>query len=252
MPGGGKLTIRTSVADADQGAGRAIGASVCIAISDTGGGIDEDLRERIFEPFFTTKGVGEGTGLGLAIVYGIVKEHNGAIDVQSVPNQGTTFRIFLPIPDFGSISVSLDSSHRQSSTPPPPRRGGTVLVVEDERSLIRLLDTLLPQAGYRVLAATDGEQAIELYQRHKAVIDVVLLDLGLPKITGLDVIPKLKEQNSNVSIVIATGYLEPRLKEELMRVGVKDCISKPYAVKDVIERLDSVIQTCRTAVPPVA
>ena len=118
-------------------------------------------------------------------------------------------------------------------------------MVEDEASLVRLLTTLLPKAGYEVLTAMDGEEAIELYHRHKADIDIVLLDLGLPKLTGLDVIPRLKERNPDVSIIVATGYLEPRLKDELMRAGVKDCIHKPYVVKDVIERLGSVIEASR-------
>jgi DNA-binding response OmpR family regulator len=121
------------------------------------------------------------------------------------------------------------------------RNGGTVLVVEDEESLVRLLETVLPQAGFRVFTAKDGEEAVDVHRRRGAEIDVVLLDLGLPKLTGLDVIPRLKEHKPDVNIIIATGYLEPRLKEELLRAGVKDCINKPYLVKDVIERLGAVI-----------
>ena len=214
--------------------------------------MSEDVRQRIFEPFFTTKGIGEGTGLGLAIVYGIVKEHNGFIDVQSVAGQGTTFKLYLPILESEKISAIAVSPQPQNRGQERPQRGGTVLVVEDEVSLVRLLTTLLPQAGYQVFTAMDGEQAIELYHRHKAQIDIVLLDLGLPKITGLDVIPRLKEGNPNVSIVVATGYLEPRMKDELMRAGVKDCINKPYVVKDVIERLGSVIETSRSIAASVA
>ena len=248
MPEGGQLTIKTTIADASEAADRRVdsGAAVCVAISDTGAGMSEDVRQRIFEPFFTTKGIGEGTGLGLAIAYGIVKEHNGFIDVQSVAGQGTTFKLYLPILESEKISAIAVSPQPQNTGQERPRRGGTVLVVEDEASLVRLLTTLLPQAGYQVFTAMDGEQAIELYHRHKAEIDIVLLDLGLPKITGLDVIPRLKEGNPNVSIVVATGYLEPRVKDELMRAGVKDCINKPYVVKDVIERLGSVIETSRS------
>jgi len=208
--------------------------------------MSKDVRQRIFEPFFTTKGIGEGTGLGLAIVYGIVREHNGFIDVQSVAGQGTTFKLYLPILESEKISAIAVSPQPQITGQERPQRGGTVLVVEDEVSLVRLLTTLLPQAGYQVFTAMDGEQAIELYHLHKAEIDIVLLDLGLPKITGLDVIPRLKEGNPNVSIVVATGYLEPRMKDELMRAGVKDCINKPYVIKDVIERLGSVIETSRS------
>jgi two-component system cell cycle sensor histidine kinase/response regulator CckA len=254
MPEGGQLTIKTTIADASEAADRRVdsGVAVCVAISDTGAGMSEDVRQRIFEPFFTTKGIGEGTGLGLAIVYGIVKEHNGFIDVQSVAGQGTTFKLYLPILESEKISAIAVSPQPQNRGQERPQRGGTVLVVEDEVSLVRLLTTLLPQAGYQVLTAMDGEQAIELYHRHKAEIDIVLLDLGLPKITGLDVIPRLKEGNPNVSIIVATGYLEPRMKDELMRAGVKDCINKPYVVKDVIERLGSVIETSRSIAASVA
>jgi DNA-binding response OmpR family regulator len=114
--------------------------------------------------------------------------------------------------------------------------------VEDEEALVRLLKKLLSKAGYRVLAAADGEAAIDLYQNHKTEIDVVLLDLGLPKITGLDVIPKLKEQNPGVNIIITTGYLEADLKAELFRSGVKDCIHKPYLIDDVVERVGTLIE----------
>jgi PAS domain S-box-containing protein len=241
MPTGGRLTLRTQRIDGDgEEAGQS--GSVCIAISDTGIGMTEEVRRRIFEPFFTTKGIGEGTGLGLAIVYGIVKEHNGSIEVASAAGGGTTFRINLPLhqsereadaPARKPNSVAVDGrvNHR-----------ATVLVVEDEEPLVRLLKKLLPQKGYRVLAAMDGEEGLNLYGRHQAEIDIVLLDLGLPKITGLDVIPKLKEQNPRVSIVITTGYLEPELKAELFRAGVKDCIHKPYLVNEVVEKLGSVIE----------
>jgi len=245
MPRGGKLTIRTQLIDENKMRERLktdTSACVCIVISDTGIGMQNDVRARIFEPFFTTKGVGEGTGLGLAIVYGIVRAHTGFVDVESEPGQGTTFRLFLPI--FQSReNLNADETTRGNA---PGReqanRRGTVLVVEDDDAMVYLLKKLLPQAGYQILAATDGAEAIDLYLKHQEEIDVVLLDLGLPKVTGLDVIHKLKEHNPNVKIVVATGYLEPELKSEIFRAGVKDCLSKPYLIHDVLERLGSLIQ----------
>jgi PAS domain S-box-containing protein len=245
MPTGGALSIKTETVDAgklrDRRFDGVVDAYTCIAISDTGTGLKDAVRARIFEPFFTTKGIGEGTGLGLAIVYSIVKEHNGFIEVDSMAGHGATFRIYLPIRsgeksavDESKKCAALDGTH--------PNRGGTVLVVEDEEALVRLLRKLLSQAGYRVLAAMDGQEAIDLYQKHKTEIDVVLLDLGLPKITGLDVIPKLKEQNPRVSIIITTGYLEADLKAELFRTGVKDCIHKPYFVDDVVKRVGTLLE----------
>ena len=124
----------------------------------------------------------------------------------------------------------------------PAGRRGTILVVEDEAALVRLLKEVLSKAGYRVLAAMDGEEAIALYHRHNAEIDIVLLDLGLPKITGVDVIPKLKEQNPGVKIVITTGYLQPELKAELFRAGVKDCVYKPYLIDHVVNQIGSLLE----------
>jgi PAS domain S-box-containing protein len=243
MPKGGKLTIRTELIDETKMRERLKAdstACVCIVISDTGIGIEGEVRARIFEPFFTTKGIGEGTGLGLAIVYGIVKEHNGFVDVESEPGQGTTFRIYLPIFSKGDSAADEMATGKASGREHANRRG-TVLVVEDDEAMVYLLRKLLPQSGYQMLAATDGAKAIDLYLDHKEEIDVVLLDLGLPKVPGIDVIQKLKEHNPAVKIIVATGYLEPELKSEIFRSGVKDCINKPYLVRDVLEKLGSLI-----------
>jgi CheY-like chemotaxis protein len=254
MPMGGRLTIRTKVVDADELRVRQadVGTDgyVCIVISDTGMGMPDEVRARIFEPFFTTKGVGEGTGLGLAIVYGIVKEHNGFIEVDSQVGRGTTFRLYLPrlrsevIPALDE-TLKEEISERSHAVP-----RGTVLVVEDEEDMVRLLKKRLSLEGYCILAATDGEEAIELYKKHKAEIDVVLLDLGLPKVTGVDVIPRLKEHNPAVRIIIATGYLQPELKAEILQAGVMDCIHKPYSIDEVIEKLGAVIESSRTSLQP--
>jgi signal transduction histidine kinase/integral membrane sensor domain MASE1/ActR/RegA family two-component response regulator len=245
MPAGGNLTIKTAMVDAsqlpDHQSADLTERFVCVAISDTGTGIREEVRRRIFEPFFTTKGVGKGTGLGLAIVYGILKEHNGYIDVASQVGRGTTFRLYLPALKFDDRTVAV--TVKEKASVPTQRNGrGTVLVVEDEENLVLLLNRLLPQAGFQVLAAMDGEQAIELYRAHQAEIDLVLLDLGLPKISGLDVIGKLQEQNRGVKIMITTGYVAADLKTELFRAGVLDCIHKPYVIDDIIAKIGSLLE----------
>jgi two-component system cell cycle sensor histidine kinase/response regulator CckA len=245
MPRGGKLTIRTELIDEVKVRERLKSystACVCVVISDTGIGMEEEVRTRIFEPFFTTKGIGEGTGLGLAIVYGIVKEHNGLVDVESKPGQGTTFRIYLPIFQPKADSDTDEVVTGKTVAREHRNRRGTILVVEDDEAMLYLLKKLLPQGGYEMLAATDGAKAIDLYFDHKEEIDVVLLDLGLPKVPGVDVIQKLKEHNPAVKIVVATGYLEPELKSEIFRCGVTDCINKPYVIRDVLEKLGSLIE----------
>jgi len=251
MLAGGKLTVRTERIDENKlrelRPGVHTESHVSIVISDTGIGMDGDVRARIFEPFFTTKGVGEGTGLGLAIVYGIVKEHNGFIDVESEPELGTTFRIYLPILRSEIVSAVDDIVREEAASRKYTDDRGTVLVVEDEEAMVRLLIEVLSKAGYQTLTAMDGQEAIDLYHHHKEEIDIVVLDLGLPKVTGFDVMRKLKEQNPGVSIIITTGYLQPELKPELLQAGVKDCVYKPYSVDDLVEKVGSLIEHSRTS-----
>ena len=243
MPMGGVLAFTTQVIDGSELRDRHAGARteryVCIAISDTGTGMEADVRLRIFEPFFTTKGFGEGTGLGLAMVYGLIRNHNGLIDVESEPEHGTTFRLYLPALDIEEKPAFNEIMGKEAPPQEQIHRRGTVLVVEDEEAMVRLLKNLLRQAGYQVLAAADGEEAIELYGRHKEDIDIALVDLNLPKAKGSEVIRTLKQQNPRVKIIVASGYLEPEMKSQLLKAGVKDYIQKPYTVDDVIKRLQS-------------
>jgi two-component system cell cycle sensor histidine kinase/response regulator CckA len=240
MPDGGELAIATEMVDPDELQRRHPEASemphVCIAITDTGMGMEESVRSRVFEPFFTTKGFGEGTGLGLAMVYGMIKNHHGVIDFESEPGVGTTFRLYLPVfeGDVSSVSAELVDGSL------PVRRlakQSTVLVVEDEERMVQLLKNGLLREGYRVLVAMDGAEAIDVYQLHGHEIDVVLMDLGLPKITGSEVIRMMKRLNHKVNIIVTTGYLEPELKSELFGTGIKDYIQKPYFVTDVLQRI---------------
>ncbi|MGE5820298.1 MAG: MASE1 domain-containing protein [Deltaproteobacteria bacterium] len=245
MPTGGKLRIKTALIDATEMRHRHPGCGtdphVCIVIADTGMGIDEGVRQRIFEPFFTTKPFGQGTGLGLAMVYGIVKNHNGIIDVESEPGQGTIFRLYLPILTTDKKFTVDEIGREETLGEQGANYRGTILVVEDEEHMLQLLRKVLLQAGYQILAATDGRQAIDLYQHHKQNVDIALVDLGLPKSSGSEVIRALKEQNPRVEIIVATGYLEPELKSDLLRAGVRDYVQKPYQVNDVLEKLTSIM-----------
>lgn len=242
MPNGGKLIIKTTGVDGavmrhlDAGA---VGRYVCIEISDTGIGMDESVRTRIFEPFFTTKEVGQGTGLGLAVVYGTVKNHNGFIDVQSKPMQGTTFRLYLPAgsgierpaPDLIPELISETTAGSTAST--------TILLVEDEKNMLNLLEKILSPQGYQLLTASDGETALDLYQRHKERIDIVLLDMGIPKLSGQDVLVNIKREKPGVKVVVASGYLEPELKSQINLAGVKHFLNKPYSLDEVVKTLQS-------------
>ena len=242
MPNGGKLRLRTTVAAGGKLPNpTTLGAqAVCIEVADTGTGIDTAIRSRIFDPFFTTKKVGEGTGLGLAMVYAIVKNHNGAIDFDSEAKRGTTFRLYLPIlpaqqKAAGNGANGASSKERQESA-----GQRTLLVAEDEPAMVLLLKKTLSEHGYNVLAALDGEEAVDVYQRHKHEIDAVLLDIGLPKLAGWDVLLKLKEENPDVHVLVASGYIDPEFKNKMRQAGVSDFISKPYMVETILAALAKV------------
>ena len=236
MSDGGRLSFKTESIDGAtlQGLGETLdGRYVCIEVSDTGVGIDESIRKRIFEPFFTTKELGQGTGLGLSVVYGIVKNHNGFINVESRPESGTSFRLYFPI---ASSEISpkepiVESDRKMDAS----NDATTVFLVEDEQSMLYVLEKTLLKHGYKVLKATDGEMAIKIYQRHKDTIDIVLLDIGLPKMAGRDVLLKMKNENPDLKVVIASGYLEPKLKSELEQAGVKYFLPKPYMPHEVVK-----------------
>jgi PAS domain S-box-containing protein len=247
MPQGGRLTLRTSVVDGAtiNDAGAQAREYVCIEVVDTGTGMSDSVRGRLFEPFFTTKGIGEGTGLGLAIVYGIIKNHDGLIEVHSEPQRGAKFRLYLPTAREQQASLIADL---QTEICPENARNGhkTVLLVEDEEMMVLLLRKTFAKHGYNVLVALDGEEALNLFQEHKEKIDVVLLDIGLPKKAGWEVILTMKEQNPQVSIVVSSGYIDPESKTKMYKAGIRNFVDKPYTPDAVVEILDSVIQKNRS------
>jgi PAS domain S-box-containing protein len=245
MSNGGKLKLRTKVVNGGQVQNTKAQGTwyICIEVADTGTGIDENIRNRVFEPFFTTKGVGEGTGLGLAMVYGIVKNHNGLVDVESESKHGTIFRLYIPVAPSEEKAITHESSGTAKVCGPQRSDGRrTLLLVEDEQAMVLLLTRTLSNHGYHVLAALDGEEAIDVYRRHKNDIDIVLLDIGLPKVAGWDVILKLKEENPNVNIVVASGYIDPAFKAKMHHVGVNDFIPKPYTPDTILEALQAILE----------
>jgi PAS domain S-box-containing protein len=245
MPDGGTLIFKTQSVDGAtlRGGDATIdGQYVCIEVSDTGTGMDESIRKRIFEPFFTTKDVGKGTGLGLSVVYGIVQNHGGFIDVESKPGTGTCFRLYLPA-RLSGLSHEQPIVDLDTETTATSNGVATVLVVEDEQNMLNVLERILLQHGYKVLKATDGEKALEIYRCHYQAIDVVLLDIGLPKISGHDVLLEIKNENPDVKIIVASGYLEPELKAQVDLAGVNHFLHKPYMLDEVVKVVQSVMAT---------
>jgi PAS domain S-box-containing protein len=239
VEGGGRLTIRTvriggeelRRAHPDAAAKTYVG----IEVSDTGEGMDEQTKERLFEPFFTTKKDLGGTGLGLPVVYGIVAGHRGIIDVESAKGRGTTFRIYLP------VRSTAEAGGRTMERAVLAGRGEGILIVEDEKNLLGLVETVLKKNGYDTFTAVHGEQAVDVYRRHKEEIDLVLLDLGLPVMDGREVYEQLKREEPQVTVVISTGYLDPEVRIDLVKRGVNGFIQKPLTPQAVLQKIRAVL-----------
>jgi PAS domain S-box-containing protein len=243
MPKNGTLAITTKTVEGGDVESRFKKATarqyVQIEVADTGIGMDEATRQRIFEPFFTTKSPGKGTGLGLAVVFGIVEHHGGFIDVRSVPHQGTSFMVYLPIAE--RALEELQAARKSIEEIP----GGTegILIIEDEETLRELLKASLVSKGYSVLTAEDGVQGVEMYERHQKTIAVVLSDMGLPLLGGQDVFSRIRKINPEAKVVIASGYLEPETKARMYGAGLKGFIPKPYLNDEVLLKIREVIDT---------
>jgi polar amino acid transport system substrate-binding protein len=171
-----------------------------ISVSDTGAGMDEALSQRIFEPFYTTKEMGRGTGLGLSIVYGIVRQHKGDIHVYSEPGSGTTFKIYLPI-------VEKPAKKREDKVASPLVGGTeTILVAEDDEDVRNLICSMLMQFGYRVIEAVDGLDAVEQFILHQEEVELLLLDVVMPRMNGKECLDRIRETNSRVPVIFSSGY----------------------------------------------
>ena len=239
MPDGGTLTFKTGILSGVELKKRfpraEISDYISIAVTDTGTGIEPSLRERIFDPFFTTKEHGKGTGLGLTVAYGIVGSHDGFIDCTSAGGHGTTFHIYLPLRRVESYREPAVSSPVNGRNPQPER--AWVLFVDDEAPQAELMKNFLENHGYRVLVAQDGIEAVSLFSRHKAEIDVVVLDLGLPRLGGWEAFLRMKQEDPGVKAIFASGYIKTEVKAEMMRHGAAAIIHKPYLPEELSEQV---------------
>lgn len=235
MPEGGTLQLATAVARREALRARRVDADeeryVCIGVSDTGTGMDEKTRQRIFEPFFSTKGKEQGSGLGLAVVYGITNAHGGIVEVDSQPGEGTRFSIYLPARFSDRES---GRNQRDESTPREEGSNETILVVEDEQLLLDSMKALIESEGYRVLAAKDGVEAVELYGRHHDEIAVVLADLGLPRLGGWEAFLEMKKLNPTVRAVFTSGTIETPQGTEMRKHGVEVSVRKPFTATEML------------------
>jgi PAS domain S-box-containing protein len=234
MPNGGTLTMESSLTEFTTESAQIQpearpGQFVCLRISDTGCGMDEDVLEHLFEPFFTTKEVGQGPGMGLASAYGIVHQHKGWMNVQSVVGHGTTFRLYFP------LSVKKEAAPAPTGTGQLPAFKGKnemILLVEDEATLLLLSSRALTLLGYRVLSAGNGQEALKLWEEHRDAIDLVLTDMRMPKgISGLELAEKLWKSKPSLKVVIMSGYNMELAQSSAPSPANYTFLAKPFELK---------------------
>lgn len=241
MPDGGALTIETQNVTLDDDYARSHleaqpGRYVILTVSDTGHGMDKSTVDKIFEPFFTTKGIGKGTGLGLASVYGIVKGHDGYIICYSEIDMGTTFRIYLP-----AIEEPLASLESEAAAESLQGGTETILVVDDEELIREYIIEILANFGYKVITASSGEEALEIYAENQKEIDAIMLDIGMPGMGGHNCLRELVKINNSVKVIVASGYSADGQVKKTMEAGAAAYVGKPYRLKDILHKIRSVL-----------
>ncbi|MBM4055955.1 MAG: response regulator [Planctomycetes bacterium] len=217
MPDGGTITISADIEKIGKmfilrhNFGK-VGKYAVISVSDTGTGMDTITKEKIFDPFFTTKEVGKGTGLGLSIAYGIVKSHKGFIDVHSTPGKGTTFYIYLPVAE---SSLTGEKLHEEAGEK-RATGNGLILIADDEEAIRHILKTSLERAGFEILLAIDGEDAVEKFYKNRENIALLLLDIKMPKKTGKMAYDDIIRIRQEIKTIFLSGYSEDEVIDKKM------------------------------------
>ena len=241
MPNGGKLTIETANVELDEFYARSHvdvkpGHYVMFSVSDTGVGMTPEVRERIFEPFFTTKEKGKGTGLGLSTSYGIVKQSEGDIWVYSVQGKGTTFKIYLP-----RVNEPLEEIRKEVLKKELPRGNETILIVEDEEKVRKLAGKILERQGYRILEASQGDDALRISERHGGPIDLILVDVIMPGMSCSELAKHLKSPHPKMKVLYMSGYTDNAIvRHEVLEKGV-NYIQKPFTMEGLARKVREVL-----------
>ena len=239
MPGGGKLILKTKnethLNIKSNHYDPRPGKYVQLTITDSGTGIDNQTLERIFDPFFTTKGMGRGTGLGLASVYGIIKSHDGYIDVTSEKGHGTTFTIFLPASE-NDVEGTADTAAKLI------KGSGTLLVVDDEELVLKVGVNMLEKLGYTVLGAKNGTEAVDIFKANKDKIQMVILDIIMPDMGGGEVYDKIKAINPEVKVLLSSGYSVDGQAIELLERGCDGFMQKPFTMEELSGKITQIMK----------
>ncbi len=241
MPSGGTITYATATVFLDATYCRSHGSNISpglyveISVSDTGTGIQKDIIEHVFEPFFTTKGIGQGTGLGLAAVYGTVKEHHGSINVYSETGIGTVFKLYFPLAaEKSSSEIPEDTMFRGS---------GGILLVDDELLIREIGQTLLEDHGYQVFLAEDGAQALEIYERERDHIALVILDVVMPVMGGKEALHCLTATYPNIKVLISSGFHQDETNDAFIKMGARGFVQKPYRSLELFKAVDDAMRS---------
>lgn len=240
MPGGGSLYLSSSNVILDEQYVKAFDAKpgpfVRISVTDTGVGMDEQVKARIFEPFFSTKGMGRGTGIGLASVYGIIRGHKGIIVVYSEKGRGANFNIYLPASE--EVAVPLDVGPGVQSV----QGHETILLAEDEVIIAEVTTQMLKSLGYEVLNASTGEEAAQVYRDNRARIDLVIMDMIMPGGGGGPAVDKISEINPDVKVILSSGYsLNGMIKDVMDRGGIRSFIQKPFLINELSAKIREIL-----------
>ena len=244
MPDGGVLTMHTERAQAEEDIlDRHIhgkpGAYALISVADNGSGMDEEIRGKIFEPFFTTKRAGKGTGLGLSIVYGIVRQYDGHIHVYSEPGKGTAFKIYLPLltSDPGARTVDCAPGINPGAGCLQPGTGETVLVAEDSIDAREFIRSVLRGSGYKVIDAVDGEDAVKKFVENDNDVQLLILDVIMPKRDGREVYEDIRRTRPDVKVIFTSGYSEDVIRRKGILEEKTDLLQKPFSPKELLRRV---------------
>ncbi len=246
MPGGGTITLGIRKPELDEIQGQ-LGKNthhgyLCLVISDSGCGIESEIREKIFEPFFTTKGPGKGTGLGLAVSYKIIQNHNGWIEVDSEVGVGTTFQIGLP-----TSSEPLFQKYSRPEMRDVSGVGEHILLIDDEPEIREMLSEVLKTQGYEVTTANDGLTGLEIFRRSPQLFDLVLTDLGLPRMSGIEMTDHILSISPETPVIAATGYIEEQKEHLLENAGFKTVLRKPFDLRDVLYHIKQILSSKQKA-----
>ena len=206
-----------------------------LKVTDQGTGIPKKILNRIFEPFFTTKGVGRGTGLGLSTAYGIVKNHGGDIHVVSEIDRGATFHIYLPALTECSALPAADTATEKVAGQ------GTVLLVDDELAVLESVSKLLAISGFEVLAAPTGDMALTLFEENRESVDLVVLDLVMPRLSGRELFYKIRQIDPQVKVLLSSGCGMAGQAEELLDAGCCAFIQKPYDIDQLSTKVMEIL-----------